>query len=299
MNSEEKICPRCAETIKAAAVVCRFCNYEFETVSPADASLTARSSSSLRKCDECGKVYADKFDSCPHCKGRKVGKGCLVAVAVLFLIGVIGSLFSGGDGPVQKDSVPSITVSGPRQNLAQCINQHASSGSYSSLDGGKSALRIMAACGDQVRSERPECFRDDPRDNSVDNERQLSPGAACRFAVVATIQIALKAVEAGIPLSPEPNQASSVPEQSSTSSTPPDSRPAEPAVREAPLDVARLIEQAEQLNTKCRGGSGDLEATGQACNQRDELMEVIANKGWCYGTVDQIQADKQWQQCAR
>lgn len=28
-NSDEKVCPRCAETIKAAAKVCRFCNHEF------------------------------------------------------------------------------------------------------------------------------------------------------------------------------------------------------------------------------------------------------------------------------
>lgn len=27
--SEEKVCPRCAEHVKAAAVVCRFCGHEF------------------------------------------------------------------------------------------------------------------------------------------------------------------------------------------------------------------------------------------------------------------------------
>ncbi len=27
----EKVCPRCAETVKAAALVCRFCNYDFST----------------------------------------------------------------------------------------------------------------------------------------------------------------------------------------------------------------------------------------------------------------------------
>jgi hypothetical protein len=31
MASDEKVCPRCAETVKSAALVCRFCGYEFGT----------------------------------------------------------------------------------------------------------------------------------------------------------------------------------------------------------------------------------------------------------------------------
>src|SRR4029450_6981661 len=42
MNSDEKTCPRCAEMIKRAAVVCRFCGHEFAPApppeSPADAA---------------------------------------------------------------------------------------------------------------------------------------------------------------------------------------------------------------------------------------------------------------------
>lgn len=36
----EKKCPRCAETVKAAAKICRFCSYEF--ASPEEQALTAR-----------------------------------------------------------------------------------------------------------------------------------------------------------------------------------------------------------------------------------------------------------------
>lgn len=34
MNDDEKVCPRCAETIKRAAVVCRFCGCKFSAPAP-------------------------------------------------------------------------------------------------------------------------------------------------------------------------------------------------------------------------------------------------------------------------
>ena len=41
MPNAEKICPRCAETVKSAALVCRYCGYEFGTPVTANAALTA------------------------------------------------------------------------------------------------------------------------------------------------------------------------------------------------------------------------------------------------------------------
>ncbi|WP_255448362.1 superinfection immunity protein [Telmatospirillum sp. J64-1] len=37
-RTEEKTCPRCAETVKAAAKVCRFCGHEFEAKQPPGAA---------------------------------------------------------------------------------------------------------------------------------------------------------------------------------------------------------------------------------------------------------------------
>jgi len=125
----------------------------------------------------------------------KITLGVLVVAIVLY-----GWFAVTKDAPTSQPDTPS-NVTGTRETLAQCIVRLVSSGAFSSLDGGKSALQIFVNCGDQVKREMPACLQDDPRDDSVDNQKSLSPGAACRFAVVASIQIALKQHEAGIPLS--------------------------------------------------------------------------------------------------
>lgn len=64
-----------------------------------------------------------------------------------------------------------------------------------------------------------------------------------------------------------------------------------------PKEVAQLIVQEEVLNDKCRGGSGDDNATLKACNERDVIFKKIKAKNWCWGHDDQIGADRVWERC--
>ena len=64
-----------------------------------------------------------------------------------------------------------------------------------------------------------------------------------------------------------------------------------------PKDVALLIAQAETLNDKCRGGSGDDPATEKACGERDVVFRKIKAKNWCWGHDGQVGSDRTWERC--
>ena len=40
IHNQSKLCPECAESVKAAALVCRFCRHKFDTVSTEMATVT-------------------------------------------------------------------------------------------------------------------------------------------------------------------------------------------------------------------------------------------------------------------
>lgn len=63
-------------------------------------------------------------------------------------------------------------------------------------------------------------------------------------------------------------------------------------------DVVLLIAQAETLNDKCRGGSGDDPATEKACGERDVIFRKIKAKNWCWGHDGQVGADRTWEPCS-
>lgn len=58
-----------------------------------------------------------------------------------------------------------------------------------------------------------------------------------------------------------------------------------------------LIDRAERLNGRCRGGSGDDPKTWQACDQREAAMERVRKAGWCWGPDDAVSADQHWMRC--
>jgi hypothetical protein len=64
-----------------------------------------------------------------------------------------------------------------------------------------------------------------------------------------------------------------------------------------PKDVALLINKEEQLDDKCRGGSGDDSATIKACERRDVIFKQIEAKNWCWGKDGDFEYQKKWQKC--
>lgn len=62
--------------------------------------------------------------------------------------------------------------------------------------------------------------------------------------------------------------------------------------------VQSLVAEERALNDECRGGSGDDPRTHEACAGRDALAQQLGTRGWCYGTQDQAEYQKQWQKCA-
>lgn len=67
---------------------------------------------------------------------------------------------------------------------------------------------------------------------------------------------------------------------------------------EGPSGKAKaLIDRANQLNDRCRGGSGDDPKTMQACEQREAAMAQVSKAGWCWGPSDAPGYQQRWIRC--
>lgn len=59
----------------------------------------------------------------------------------------------------------------------------------------------------------------------------------------------------------------------------------------------KMIDRANDLSSRCRGGSGDDPATHSACEERDETMVQLESKGICWGPEDAPRIDQRWIRC--
>jgi hypothetical protein len=72
---------------------------------------------------------------------------------------------------------------------------------------------------------------------------------------------------------------------------------AEPIKTTPPEDVQRMMDHEEALNDICRDGSGADPDTMKTCEIRDNLLQKIKTKGYCWGHDGQISADRTWEPC--
>jgi len=92
-----------------------------------------------------------------------------------------------------------------------------------------------------------------------------------------------------VPAAPPPTVA---PAAVAPAAAPPAAESPPPPVRSAqPSELSRLMRSEGMAASKCADTSGDLDEMGRACAERDRLVQVLAERGWCY--------ENSWQRCAR
>ncbi|MFC3713713.1 zinc ribbon domain-containing protein [Sphingoaurantiacus capsulatus] len=114
--TDEKTCPRCAEPVKAAAKICRFCNYDFET---GTAALVLTAPAPAKKPDSSAGAI-----------------GCLGLLAIIFLI----SMCSGNDENKKNPAQEAAEAAEEKRKGFHCLS--AWDGSHRAVvDSVKASLR--------------------------------------------------------------------------------------------------------------------------------------------------------------
>lgn len=67
-----------------------------------------------------------------------------------------------------------------------------------------------------------------------------------------------------------------------------------------PADIQRIINQANEQYSACRGGEGGTDPdTNPHCIKGRELFDSLEKLGWCYGHEGQYGYEKKWEPCGR
>jgi hypothetical protein len=133
-QAEEKVCPRCAEKVKAAALVCRFCNHEFgkPVISASQASQSVHASAPRSK------------PLPPPKKSHPFAFGCLAIFVLLILVGLL-SPHSGDNSTTSSDSgASSPQTADCSSDWTKCSDNAQLVNSYSDWTGVQAACQVEA-----------------------------------------------------------------------------------------------------------------------------------------------------------
>ena len=73
-----------------------------------------------------------------------------------------------------------------------------------------------------------------------------------------------------------------------------------PTAASARSDAAEaLIAEWTDLNSTCRGGSGDDPKTMKACDDREAVSAKLKKLGWCYGRPGDAGYQRSWILCGK
>jgi hypothetical protein len=76
----------------------------------------------------------------------------------------------------------------------------------------------------------------------------------------------------------------------------PASAPAQSKYEDTDL-ILEFIQDYQEYNGRCRGGSGNEVATWHACGARDYVGYLLSSLGWCYGEAEQSGDEMRWHPC--
>ena len=118
MTDETKICPDCAETVKAAAKKCRYCGHAFS-----EPGLFGKAAAAgMKAATESATAQAEKAKGRSPENIKKTNIGCSIALVAVLGIAIVGS-WSDGDKNRAADVKSSAVDAEQRQKGFHCLSQ--------------------------------------------------------------------------------------------------------------------------------------------------------------------------------